>query len=107
MRLGNQRAAKRDEIGFALGHRALGGRGIAKPADRDDRNSHTFFHIGRVIEKSGIRKIHRRQHDLCRGPRAIMAGGDMQRVGAGRRGPDCDLAAFAERQAAGEEILDR
>ena len=36
-----------------------------------------------------------------------MTGADMQRVGAGRGGPDRDLAALAKGQAAGEEILHR
>ncbi len=36
-----------------------------------------------------------------------MAGGDVQRIGAGLRRPDRDLPALAEGQAAGEEILDR
>src|SRR6516165_1805459 len=87
-RLGNERAAERDEIGLALAYRALGGRRIAEATDRNHRNAHAFFHVARVIEKSGVGESHRRQHDLRRGPRAIMACGDVQRVGARRRGPD-------------------
>src|ERR1700744_6493117 len=36
-----------------------------------------------------------------------MPGGDMDGIGAGRRRPDRDLAAFAVEQAAVKEILDR
>src|SRR5262249_58318874 len=39
--------------------------------------------------------------------RAVVAGADMQRVGAGFGGPDGDLFSFGPRQAAREEILDR
>ena len=38
MRLGNERAAQSDEVGFALAYRALGGRWIAETADGNDRN---------------------------------------------------------------------
>ena len=36
-----------------------------------------------------------------------MPGGDVQRIGAGGRGPDRDLAAFAIGQPAGKEIFHR
>ena len=107
LRIGDQRAAERDKIGLAARHRRFRGRRIAEAADRDDRHADVLFHVGGEIEKGRVRQAHRRQHDLRRGQRAIMPGGDVQRVGAGRRGPDRDLPAFAIGQPAGKEILDR
>ncbi len=107
LRIGDERAAERDEIGLAGRDRRFRGRRIAEPADGDHRHVDCSFHVGGEVEKRRVRKTHRRQHDLRRRQRAVMAGGDVQRVGAGRRRPDRDLPAFAIGQAAGKEILDR
>ena len=64
VRVGNQRAAERDEIGLALAHRALCSRRVAEAADRDHRNADALFHFGRVIEKSRVGISHGRQDDL-------------------------------------------
>ena len=107
LRIGDQRAAERDEIRLSRPDRVGRGGGIAEPADRDHRHVDRLFHVGGEIEKGRVRIRHRRQHDLRRRQRAIVAGGDVQRVGAGFRRPDRDLAALVERQPAGEEVLDR
>ena len=64
LRIGDQRAAERDEIGFALGDGALRRRRIAKTADRDNGNADAPLHLGRVIEKSRVGISHGRQDDL-------------------------------------------
>ena len=107
LRIGDQRAAERDEIRLAALDRGARDRRIAEPADRDYRNADILFHLGGEIEKRRVRKTHRRQHDLRRRQRPVMAGGDVQRVRAGFRGPQRDLSALAKRHAAGKVILDR
>jgi hypothetical protein len=64
LRIGDQCAAERDEIGFALGDGALRHCRIAKTADGDNGNADAPLHLGRVIEKSRVGISHRRQDDL-------------------------------------------
>ena len=57
--------------------------------------SHHLLHRGREVEERRVRHVHRRDHDLRRRQRAVVPGGDVQRVGAGLGRPDRDPPAFA------------
>ena len=50
-----------------------------------------FFTLGGEVEEGRVGIRHRRQHDLRRRQRAVVAGGDVQRVGARFGRPDRDL----------------
>ncbi len=107
LRIGDQRAAERNEIGLAFGDRRGRDHRIAEAADRDHRYVDHRLHLGGEVEKRRVRHVHRRQDDLRRRHRAVVPGGDVQRVGAGLGGPQRDLFAFVEGQSADEEVLDR
>ena len=107
LRIGDQCPTERDEVGLTVLDRGGGDRRIAEPADRDHRDVDQRLDLAGKVEKRRVRHFHGREHDLRRRPRAIMSGGDMQRVGAGVRRPQRDLLAFVEWQPAVEEILDR
>jgi hypothetical protein len=107
LRVGEQCAAERNEIGLAAGDGLGRGCRIAEPAHRDHRDLDVLLDIGRIAEERRIGLGHRRDHAVRGRLGAVMSGRDMQRIRPHLRGPDRDGAAFVERQAAVEIIVDR
>ena len=105
--LGDQGAPERHEIRLAGCDRIRRDRRIAEPADRDDRHRDVLLDVRRIGQERRVGILHRRDHARRRRQRAVMAGRDVQRVGARLRGPDRDLPALRERQAVGEIVVDR
>ena len=87
--------------------RASRSRRIAEPADRDHRHVDRLLDVGGEVEEGRVGIRHRRDHAVRGRLRAVVPGGDMQRVGAGLAPPRSRCAAFAVGQPAVEIILDR
>ena len=107
VRIGDERAADGDEIRLALGDRRGRDGRIAEPADSDHGDLHACLDAGGVAEERRLGERHRRVHPRRRRQRPVMAGRDVERIGARLRRPDRDLAALLVGHAVGKIVLDR